>query len=97
MNSFSVFLTSALVYKLGWALLHSLWQGAIAAALFGMLSRIMRRRSANARYLSGCVILLMLMLVVIGTFVTQKPPAVARGEGRMIYGQSIHAGSGYVP
>lgn len=43
---------------LGWALLHSLWQGMIAAALVAPV------RSARARYIGGCVAL----VAVLGTF-----------------------------
>lgn len=35
----------------GWALLHSLWQGALVAALLWCLRRVLVNRSSNLRYL----------------------------------------------
>ena len=42
------------VEKLGWALLHFVWQGAVVAVLFGIVLLLMRRASANSRYLVAC-------------------------------------------
>jgi len=40
MNLFLEWLDEPLVHRLGWVLLHSLWQGVVLAALFGIaLSR----------------------------------------------------------
>jgi uncharacterized protein involved in exopolysaccharide biosynthesis/beta-lactamase regulating signal transducer with metallopeptidase domain len=50
-----------LAHQLGWALLHSLWQGALVGAVFGVLRFALRRRSANARYLAGCLCLALLL------------------------------------
>src|SRR5262245_32196048 len=49
-----------LTHRLGWALLHSLWQGAFVAVLFGLLRFALRRASARARYLAACFNLLLL-------------------------------------
>jgi len=46
---------SPLPHQIGWALLHSLWQGALVGAVFALLRFALRRRSANARYLAGCL------------------------------------------
>lgn len=40
-----------LIHALGWTLLHSLWQGALFAILLGVLLIVLRRYSAQARYL----------------------------------------------
>jgi len=45
------------VYRLGWALLHSLWLGAAIGALFALALLLLRKRSANARYLAACAAL----------------------------------------
>src|SRR5262245_19914111 len=55
------FLQHPLARRLGWALLHSLWQGALVAVLFGLLRFALRRASANARYLAGCLSLVLLV------------------------------------
>jgi beta-lactamase regulating signal transducer with metallopeptidase domain/HEAT repeat protein len=57
-----------LVLRLGWALLHSLWQGAVLAALAAVALRLLRRRSAQARYLAGCAALLLLAGAPVATF-----------------------------
>ena len=49
--------SSEVVYRLGWALLHTLWLGfAVAFVLVGVLAAL-RRRSANARYVVACAAL----------------------------------------
>ena len=42
------------VETLGWALLHFVWQGAFVALLVCVVLLLMRRASANARYLVAC-------------------------------------------
>jgi beta-lactamase regulating signal transducer with metallopeptidase domain/uncharacterized protein involved in exopolysaccharide biosynthesis len=49
-----------LTHRVGWALLHSLWQGAFVAVLFGLLRFALRRASARARYFAACLSLLLL-------------------------------------
>lgn len=46
-----------LVQRLGWALVHSLWQGAAAWLALQMALTALRRRSAQARYVVACVAL----------------------------------------
>jgi beta-lactamase regulating signal transducer with metallopeptidase domain/uncharacterized protein involved in exopolysaccharide biosynthesis len=75
MNAFGELLNHPLTYRVGWTLLHSVWQGAIAAALFAVLRMMMRRRSANARYITGCLVLLFLALTAIATFFTVPLPS----------------------
>jgi len=36
MNAFQDLISTGLAYRLGWTLLHSLWQGTAVAALFGL-------------------------------------------------------------
>ncbi|HWX18452.1 MAG TPA: M56 family metallopeptidase [Candidatus Binatia bacterium] len=50
MNAILGLVNHPLAHRVGWALLHSLWQGALVAALFGLLRLALRRRSANTRY-----------------------------------------------
>lgn len=56
----------AVVEALGWALIHSLWECGAAALLFAVVSMVLR--SANARYLAGCVTMLFMMAAPIVTF-----------------------------
>jgi beta-lactamase regulating signal transducer with metallopeptidase domain len=51
-----------LVSALGWALLHSLWQGALLMLLLGVGLFALRRRSANVRYLLSCAALVAMVV-----------------------------------
>jgi GWxTD domain-containing protein len=77
---------------LGWALLHSLWQGAaIAMGLLGALSIV---RSARGRYAAAWLALLAVFAAFIGTFVWVMPQA---GVGAALAGGAIQLApaSGY--
>jgi len=68
MNAFEVFLTKPFFQHLGWTLLNFVWQGALIAALHGGLMILLRRSSANVRYLFSCAaLLLMVSFPLIGT------------------------------
>jgi beta-lactamase regulating signal transducer with metallopeptidase domain/uncharacterized protein involved in exopolysaccharide biosynthesis len=71
-------------HRLGWALLHSLWQGAVIAAFFAISQVCLRRRSANARYLSGCLALLLLLAAPVLTLVSMSaaPSGTSLSEPR---------------
>ena len=43
-----------LVHALGWAILHSLWQGVAIAAIVAILLRALARSTANVRYVIAC-------------------------------------------
>ncbi len=49
-----------LAQRVGWVLLHSLWQGALVGAAFGLARQGLRRRSAQVRYVAGCLALVLL-------------------------------------
>lgn len=51
----------------GWALLHSLWQGALLALLAALALRLARRRSAEFRYAIACATLGLMVLAFAGT------------------------------
>jgi beta-lactamase regulating signal transducer with metallopeptidase domain len=55
-------------HRLGWALVHSIWQGAAVAAVFSVARLALRHASANARYLSSCVALFSLVAAPVVTF-----------------------------
>jgi len=46
---------------LGWTIIHFVWQGTLIAALFALARVILRRASANARYLAGCAAMLLML------------------------------------
>ncbi|HEX8338353.1 MAG TPA: M56 family metallopeptidase [Pyrinomonadaceae bacterium] len=57
----------ALFDAAGWALVHSLWQGALVAALYACFAALVPRRAANVRYAGGVAALLLLLLLPVLT------------------------------
>jgi len=53
--------------RLGWLLLHSLWQGAAICALAAALLRLLRHKSPQHRYVVACCALGTLVLAAVGT------------------------------
>ena len=66
-------LAKPIVQALGWALVHFIWQGALVAALYGVVSIFLRRRAANARYWAACSALaVMIALPLVTLFVMSQ-------------------------
>ena len=63
----NVFLTGPIAESLGWTLLHHLWQGALLALIAACALRLMRNRTANARYLLACVFLTLMVAFPVAT------------------------------
>jgi beta-lactamase regulating signal transducer with metallopeptidase domain len=57
---------------LGWALLHSLWQLALVAGLLASANALLRRCSAQARYLAATGALVLMVLLPVGTLLMVK-------------------------
>ncbi len=53
--------------RFGWALVHSLWQIALLAAVYLIFRQLMRRQSAAARYVVACLIMLAMAVVPVVT------------------------------
>jgi uncharacterized protein involved in exopolysaccharide biosynthesis/beta-lactamase regulating signal transducer with metallopeptidase domain len=81
MNTLLRVLDYPLAHQIGWAVLHSLWQGACAGAIFALLRFALRRRSANARYLAGCLSLGVLLVAPVLTLLLGSTPSAAPGSG----------------
>jgi hypothetical protein len=58
MNSLVEMANLPLACRVGWALLHSLWQGALGALVYALMRLLLRRHSAQTRYLVSCGLLL---------------------------------------
>jgi beta-lactamase regulating signal transducer with metallopeptidase domain/peroxiredoxin/protocatechuate 3,4-dioxygenase beta subunit len=70
-------LLEACCLRLSVALLHFLWQGVLIGLLAVGVSRLLRHRSANARYVANAVALSMMALCLAGTFVMTPVPSIA--------------------
>src|SRR5215213_5818287 len=65
MNAFPspyALLGEPMVQRVGWALVHSLWQGLVVAALLAAALRVLRDRTAAARYAACCAALALFAL-----------------------------------
>jgi len=60
-------LSQEIVQKLGWTLLHFIWQAAAVALLLGILLAVLRKSSANLRYIIACAALGLIVLLPIVT------------------------------
>jgi beta-lactamase regulating signal transducer with metallopeptidase domain len=64
--------------RFGWTIVHFLWQGVLAAALYAGLRARMEHSSPNARYLLACATLTIMMVLPAVTFtLTSSAPAVS--------------------
>jgi hypothetical protein len=59
---------NAFIERLGWMLLHSLWEGAIVWLLLQVALIGLRKKSAQARYLAACFALAAMALLPWMTF-----------------------------
>lgn len=62
------------VHRLGWALVHFVWQGAALAAVAAVTLRCLRRRTAAVRYLAACAALAAMVTAPVATL-SLVPPA----------------------
>ena len=57
-----------MISALGWALVHALWQCAMVAVGAWVGLRVLRHKGAQARYLTGCVALGVMLALPVATF-----------------------------
>jgi beta-lactamase regulating signal transducer with metallopeptidase domain len=65
----------------GWALIHSVWQGALAALLLAAALRWMPRASSGVRYAASCVALGLALAAPLATFAARAPVPGAEVAG----------------
>jgi beta-lactamase regulating signal transducer with metallopeptidase domain len=69
MNALALLFSQPWVDRLGWTLIHFLWQGALTAALYAAArSWITRGSGANARYALACTTLAVMVVLPLVTF-----------------------------
>ena len=56
------------VYRLGWVLLHFIWQGALAGLILAVFLRLLTKRSTNTRYFAACLGLALMVTLPVITF-----------------------------
>ncbi|MFL6332740.1 MAG: M56 family metallopeptidase [Pyrinomonadaceae bacterium] len=67
MTAETLLMLKPLLDAAGWALVHSLWQGALVAAAYACYAALVPRRAANLRYAGGVAALLLLLLLPVLT------------------------------
>jgi hypothetical protein len=67
-SALSAIFSEPLIERVGWALVHFLWQGALLAVLLAALLWLVRRRSANLRYFLCCGVLFLMAACPVATF-----------------------------
>ena len=75
MTALEHLLPSAVVYSIGWALLHSLWQGLLVAAGLVLVLRLLKKKSANVHYAASFGALLLMVLIPLATLMLAYAPA----------------------
>jgi uncharacterized protein (TIGR03435 family) len=87
MNAIQILSSEAWVERLGWTLVHFLWQGLAIALLYAAANRVMARRcSPNGRYLLACAALAAMMAAPLTTWELMRPPAASPGAAYQIRG-----------
>ena len=61
-------LDESFAQRLAWTLFHFVWEGAVIGAAFGVGRVALRRRSPNARYVLGCLCLLLMAVAPVLTY-----------------------------
>ncbi len=73
-------LSEGVVVRLGWTLVHFLWQATAVALLLALLLRLLRRAAANLRYAAACgTLLLMVAMPPVTMQFIDVPGPVAEG------------------
>lgn len=80
----SAFWQMPLVERMGWVLVHSLWQGAAIGLLCALVLLVLRGASPNARYLAACAALALTAAAPVATFFAWPPKPVAIASPREI-------------
>ncbi len=66
-----------LVHRIGWTLIHSTWEGVVVAGILAAVLWLLRRGSAQARYLACCAAMAMIVTAVVLTFASVRPTRAA--------------------
>jgi beta-lactamase regulating signal transducer with metallopeptidase domain/peptidoglycan/xylan/chitin deacetylase (PgdA/CDA1 family) len=66
-ETFETFETAGLVETIGWALVHSIWQGTLVALLYAAFAGLVAESSAQVRYLAACGALALMLALPAAT------------------------------
>ena len=63
MNTLTELFSSSAAQRVGWALVHFLWQGTAVALVLAVMLALLRRRSAQARWAVSCATLALMAVL----------------------------------
>jgi uncharacterized protein (TIGR03435 family) len=87
MNAIQMLSSEAWVERLGWTLVHFLWQGVAIALVYAAADRAMARRcSLNGRYLLACIALAAMIAAPLTTWELMRTRAASPGAAYQIRG-----------
>jgi uncharacterized protein (TIGR03435 family) len=75
MSAVHLFGSQPWVDRLGWVLIHFLWQGTLIALVYAATRRALRTAASNTRYLLACAALSAMAAAPIVTWTVQRNPA----------------------
>jgi beta-lactamase regulating signal transducer with metallopeptidase domain len=81
MSAIHTLLSQQMIERLGWILIHFIWQAALVAVLLAGMLRLLHRSSANVRYATACAALGLIVALPLITmqFVEVTRPAAEAG------------------
>ena len=72
MNLYDI-LRSPLITRIGWTLLHSLWEGTAIATLLALALFTLRKRAPQSRYIASCFAMFSFAICPVVTFIILQP------------------------
>ncbi len=75
-------LSQEIIQKLGWTLLHFIWQAAVVALLLAILLRLLRKSTPSLRYIIACLALVLIVLLPVIT-IQLVPVSVPQSAGHI--------------
>src|SRR5438552_8173590 len=84
MNFLEILRVHTIMQTLGWALLHSLWQGAVIGVVLSAAMGLLRRNTANTRYWVAYIALLLMVVLPICTVLFSRPSLARVGSGQVL-------------
>ena len=73
MNFLANVLSDDFIRALGWTLIHSLWQGAVVALLYGATMLVLKKASSRLRYRLSLIALMIIPVMFLLTFISIYP------------------------
>ena len=70
MNALTELFSSSAAQRIGWALIHFLWQGAAVALVLAVMLSLLRNRSPQARWIVSCAALALMAALPVATALT---------------------------